>query len=164
MSQTHPGYDIVSRKIGEEEVERYIEVKATSGEWSGVGVSLSSRQFQEAQKLSDKYWLYVVEFALDDSLTRIHPIQDPATKIDSFQFDHGWQAAVSDEKSDPTLRFQVGVTIEHDTFGRGSIEKIDNRGGIKRYTIDFGRKGKKCIALNLLLMRILEEEDELDHS
>jgi hypothetical protein len=164
MPQTHPGYDILSRRIGEEGIDRYIEVKATSGEWNAVGVSLSSKQFQEAQHLGEKYWLYVVEWAFDDASARIHPIQNPATKIDSYQFDHGWRAAISDEKSDPTLRFQEGVMIEHETFGRGKIEKIESRGLLKKYTIDFGRKGKKYISLNLELMGIVDEEDEPDDS
>jgi len=54
------GYDIVSEEGGE---RRFIEVKgfAVSGD-----VEMTSNEWIAAEKLKDRYWLYIVENALDD--------------------------------------------------------------------------------------------------
>lgn len=165
MAQTHPGYDIVSRRVGSDEIDRYIEVKGTSGEWKNRGVSISRLQFSEAQNYGDKYWLYVVEHALDESCARIHAIQSPAMKVDSFMFDGEWRKVSIDEAADPTLRFKEGATVDCGLLGVGSIEKVEKRGMTKSLLIDFGgTKGKKYLALNLKTMTVIEENDESDNS
>ena len=51
MPQRHPGYDIISRRVGYmNEIDRYIEVKGTSGEWKTRGIGITRLQFSEAQK------------------------------------------------------------------------------------------------------------------
>jgi len=165
MAQTHPGYDIISRRIDSDEIDRYIEVKGTSGEWKNRGVSISRLQFSEAQNYGDKYWLYVVEHALDDNCARIHAIQSPAMKVDSFMFDGEWRKVASDEAADPTLRFKEGIRVDCGLLGVGIIEKVESRGMTKSLLIDFGkRKGKKYMALNLKTMKIVEEGDGSDDS
>lgn len=165
MAQTHPGYDIVSRRVGSDEIDRYIEVKGTSGEWKNRGVSISRLQFSEAQNYGDKYWLYVVEHALDESCARIHAIQSPAMKVDSFMFDGEWRKVSIDEAADPTLRFKEGAMVDCGLLGVGSIEKVEKRGMTKSLLIDFGgTKGKKYLALNLKTMTVIEENDESDDS
>ena len=165
MAQTHPGYDIISRRVDSDEIDRYIEVKGTSGEWKNRGVSISRLQFSEAQNHGDKYWLYVVEHALDDSCARIHAIQSPAMKVDSFMFDGEWRKVASDEAADPTLRFKEGVKVDCGLLGVGIIEKVESRGMTKSLLIDFGKhKGKKYMALNLKTMEIVEEDDGSDDS
>ena len=159
MSQTHPGYDIISRRESSEEIiDRYIEVKGRDGEWGGMGVSVSRTQFSNAQDLGDKYWLYVVEYALDESAARVHPIQNPAMKVDSFMFDGGWRDVVDDEKADPTLRFVEGARVEC-ALGVGVIEKVTDRGHTKSLVIDFGGGKKRPMPLNLATMKILDSED-----
>lgn len=88
--QTHPGYDIESFN-GANEVERFIEVKSLSGTWSSLGAVLTDTQFEKAEQLGDKYWLYIVEHAQEDDYG-IYRIQDPARKVNQFIFDDGWRA------------------------------------------------------------------------
>lgn len=88
MPHNHPGYDLESRNQAGE-LLRYIEVKSTGSNWSGV--LLSSTQFRKAQELGDQFWLYVVENA-DSGNPRVYPIQDPAGLIEKFVFDDGWKA------------------------------------------------------------------------
>jgi len=73
ISKEYRGYDIIS--VGPEEV-RYIEVKAFS---TTGAVSLTSHEWQMAQRLGDDYWLYAVEDAL--TTPHITCIQNPAAKL-----------------------------------------------------------------------------------
>ncbi len=163
MSQTHAGYDIVSRRQGSDEIERYIEVKGRNGEWSTTGVSVSRTQFSNAQDQGDKYWLYVVEYALDDSAVRVHAIQNPAMKVDSFMFDGGWRDVAVDEKADPLLRFVVGARVDCGALGMGIIEKVQSRGAVKSLVVDFGNGKKRPLSLNLKTMKVVDTEDGTDH-
>ena len=87
LYHSHPGYDLLSKnKSGD--VLRYIEVKSTGLDWTGV--LLSAIQFREAQRLGKDYWLYVVESA-ESPNARIYPIQDPAGLAEKFIFDNGWK-------------------------------------------------------------------------
>lgn len=88
MPPNHPGFDI--RSVDAEGAVRVIEVKATADEWGPRGVAISSTQFATAQQRREEFWLYVVDRAL--TAPRVHPINDPATKIDQYFFDDGWQA------------------------------------------------------------------------
>ena len=70
LGLTHPGYDLISTNPNTGE-RRLIEVKGIDGEWNKTGVSVSRSQFANAQEFGDKYWLYVVEFALDPNAARV---------------------------------------------------------------------------------------------
>ncbi len=83
----HPGWDIVSAD-GDE--DRYIEVKTTTGTWGSRGVGLTERQFSDAQRLGDEYWLYVVE-KLDSPDELIHMIQNPVGHLSRVHFDGDWR-------------------------------------------------------------------------
>ena len=89
LPHTHPGYDIVSKDKNGTPL-RYIEVKSLSGEWRNQFVALSRTQFQKAQELGDKFWLYVVERAESEDY-RIYPIPNPAAYANRFMFDDGWR-------------------------------------------------------------------------
>lgn len=88
MPPNHPGFDI--RSVDAEGAVRVIEVKATADEWGPRGVAISNTQFATAQQRREEFWLYVVDRAL--TAPRVHPINDPVTKIDQYFFDDGWQA------------------------------------------------------------------------
>ena len=47
----------------------------------------ASTQFAMAGERREEYWLYVVEDSLGDPI--VHPINDPASKVDQFFFDDG---------------------------------------------------------------------------
>jgi hypothetical protein len=85
------GYDIVSRNH-DKSVARIIEVKSLSRQWAERGVTLSSSQVAENRDRGDEYWLYVVEFARDDSRANVIPIQNPISHAEYFVFDRGWEA------------------------------------------------------------------------
>jgi len=93
MDHSNPGYDIESVEPGGS--LRYIEVKGTAGTWDSMGVGITSRQFDEALRRGDQYWLYVVAVAADGS-SEPYRIQNPAGKIDRYYFDSGWKAAADD--------------------------------------------------------------------
>jgi hypothetical protein len=88
LPHSHPGYDLHSRQTASGEIVRYIEVKSTGADWNGV--MLSSTQFEAAQQLADRYWLYVVENA-DSAGAKVFPIRNPAGLSDKFVFDAGWK-------------------------------------------------------------------------
>jgi hypothetical protein len=89
MEPNHPGYDIESRGLSGE-IERYIEVKATAGKWSGQGVGVSGTQFKRALELRDRYWLYVVEYA-GTGTERLYRINNPAARVEQYLYDDGWR-------------------------------------------------------------------------
>lgn len=164
MTQTHPGYDIISYDPNSDE-ERLIEVKGVDGEWNQTGVGLSRIQFSNAQDHGDRYWLYVVEFAMDSNHVRVHPIQNPAMKITSFMFDGNWRDATTNERGDPTLRFVPGARIHHEHFGIGKILEIVMRGSTKLLTVKFesGNQVTRAVSLNVHRMRILEDSNGDDN-
>lgn len=164
MPQTHPGYDIISRNVGSEEIERYIEVKGTSGEWNKRGVGLSRLQFNNAQDFGDRFWLYVVEFALDEEDARVHAIQSPAIKVEHFMFDGGWRDAAVDEAADPTIGFVVGARIDCGLLREGVIEDVQQRGHSRLLIVQFDDGRKNQLLLNLKTMRIIEADDGNDDS
>jgi len=89
LPHNNPGYDVESRD-GDD--IRYIEVKGTAGSWPVAGVAVSDSQFNKAWTEGERYWLYVVEYALDDERARIHRIQNPTGAITEYRFDPGWRA------------------------------------------------------------------------
>ena len=97
MPPNHPGYDVESYDESGQ-IERYIEVKACSGDWDSLGVAVSDTQFEKAYLERDKFWLYVVERAEQDDF-EIHLIRDPARSVDEFFYDHGWRRVAEITKS-----------------------------------------------------------------
>lgn len=89
MPPKNPGYDVVSSNA-DGIIERYIEVKSLCRGWSGAEPALTHRQFHFALRYNAKCWLYVVEHAEQDDF-QIHPIQDPARRVNRFMFDWGWK-------------------------------------------------------------------------
>jgi hypothetical protein len=95
MPPLHPGYDIES--LSEDgEVQRYIEVKSLSGNWGPFNAAVTKTQFEKATELGDRFWLYVVERAEQNDFV-IHPIPDPARRVNQFIYDDGWQDLAATE-------------------------------------------------------------------
>lgn len=163
MLQTHPGYDIISSDQLTGEC-RYIEVKGVSGQWNATGVHVSKTQFSNAQDFGDSFWLYVVEFVGEPEHIRIHPIQNPASKVTAFVFDGGWRDAATDETADPALLFVAGARVLHKSFGLGQIESVELRGSSRVMLIDFEQFGKRTVTLNLHMMQIVRDAHGADAS
>jgi len=83
------GFDIVSTAA--DGSKRYIEVKGIDGPWGERGVALSAPQYRKALDKGSSYWLYVVEYALDDKAASITPIVNPAGAVMRYVFDVGWK-------------------------------------------------------------------------
>ncbi len=160
MSQTNPGFDIVSHdpKVGE---DRRIEVKGVAGEWNQTGVGLSRLQFSNAQEEGDAYWLYVVEFVESPAHMRVHAIQNPALQVTAFMFDGNWRDVAVAEQADPTTRFVPGVRVHHEHRGPGEIREVVERGASKTLTIwyDRSQQAVRNEPLNLSLIRVVEDDD-----
>jgi len=97
LDHNHPGYDLITYDpiTGE---ERWIEVKSTAGDWRTTGVAVSATQFRTAQAQGQKFWLYVVEHAIDQP--RIWLIRNPANQVDEYYFDDGWRHVAEETNSE----------------------------------------------------------------
>lgn len=85
----NPGFDLYRVDEKGRKFAR-CEVKAISGKFDAYHpVSLTRREFEEAQKRGDAYWLYVVE-NVGSKHIRIIKIQDPAGKAERFRFGESW--------------------------------------------------------------------------
>jgi hypothetical protein len=72
------------------QTNRWIEVKSMTGSLENHPVGMSKRQFEEAQKRGEQYWLYIVEHATSDE-PGILKIHNPAGSARTFTFDQGWR-------------------------------------------------------------------------
>jgi len=159
MSQTQPGYDV--RSVDESGEIRYIEVKGISGEWNERGITLSSYQFSQAKMHKDQYWLYVVEdVASQNKEIAIYPIQNPAQRVTSFAFDHGWRMAATNEPTDPQQPLVVGARVKAKGWGLGYIRKVEVQDGRKSMIIDFDGRGEKRVTYRFGEIILVDEDDE----
>jgi hypothetical protein len=157
MSQTNPGYDMESINKDTGEIERFIEIKGTTGSWKNMGVSISSTQFSHAQDKGSNYWLYVVD-NVDESYAKVYAIQNPAMKIDKFMFDGGWKAESEEseqELKDNDFGLKVGARFSSELYGEGDIVDID--GNTIEVSFDSEKKNRKMF-WNPSSMRILPKE------
>jgi hypothetical protein len=164
LGQKNPGYDIISvnPKTGE---TRYIEVKAINGAWNKTGVGLSKTQFLNAQNIGEKFWLYVVEFALEPypEVSKVSTIQNPAHKANYFFFDGGWRGLAADTKYNPLDAFVVGARGIFGSWGNGTIKerRVSENGSIS-LIVDVDGTGTKLITPRVAngLMRIFMPGEE----
>jgi len=85
----HQGYDLESDD--QQGNLRYIEVKALSGVWDAQSpAQMTKNEFEEARRLGDQFWLYIVEYAGSED-AQIYRIQNPAHRAGYYLFDHGWE-------------------------------------------------------------------------
>jgi hypothetical protein len=73
-----------------------------------------------------------VEFVGDSNRTKIHPIQDPYSKINKFAFDYKWKELSGIAPEDD--KFVVGARVEY-KGEIGTIRSINPRGKIEVITI-----------------------------
>jgi hypothetical protein len=84
------GFDLYELD-GNGQTNRWIEVKAMTGNLRSRPVGLSRAQFECARERGAGYWLYVVEHADDANKARVLRIQDPVAHARTFTFDYGWR-------------------------------------------------------------------------
>ena len=131
----HPGYDIESRGA-DKAIERIIEVKGLSGSWNDFGVGVKPRQIEQCRREPDRFWLYVVEFALEPERAQVFAIPNPVSLIDEYRFDGGWKE-LSRERSGAGQPEQptVGRRVRLADTREGMVESVDSRGALMRLTI-----------------------------
>jgi len=83
------GFDIYEKDASGQTI-RYIEVKTLTGQWGQGGVGITEHQLDFAQKLKDKWWLFVVENINTDN-TKIYQFKNPILEANSFMFDGSWK-------------------------------------------------------------------------
>lgn len=87
----NPGYDLFEADDAGKPI-RWVEVKAMRVSLDDRSVGLSRTQFEHAQTCGSAFWIYIVEYAADETKASIVRICDPAGKARTFTFDHGWKA------------------------------------------------------------------------
>lgn len=146
-AHSNKGYDVESFDP-ETNRTRIIEVKGVFEEWNDRGVGISRDQFKKCQDHGDDFWLYVVEHANDPALSRVFPIQNPASKATEFRFDGNWrllaedssqeQPAIASHKGQHTVKAPTkGQHIEVPARGIGEIVAVTPRGNLWRLTVRF---------------------------
>ncbi|MFZ1642894.1 MAG: DUF3883 domain-containing protein, partial [Candidatus Contendobacter sp.] len=158
MPKNNKGYDI--KLEFENNVTRYIEVKAIKGPWGFRGVSVSYDQYEFARNLKpgESWWLYIVEYAKDSqNLPVLHIIENPFIKesgshITEFRFDDGWREVAS---SDLFCCFVPGAIIEDPVNGKGKIDELQIAGESRKLIVDYERGGRKPIPLNLNIIKLI---------
>jgi hypothetical protein len=144
QEHANPGFDVKSYTLDGESLLRYIEVKGIGGPWGVRGVTLSSFQYDFAKVNPDNFWLYVVEYALDDEEYKVHTIPNPIEEITHYRFDHGWRSLAKTEENEE-IQPAIGMNIRFHDDWEGNIVHID--GGerrIKRLTIHLA-DGKEIV-------------------
>lgn len=141
-SHTNPGYDILSMGLRPSDT-RYIEVKGLNGDWNGRGVKLSPTQFQTAHDKSERFWIYVVENALDADSRQIYPIRNPFEKVDEYWFDDAWRGVSEKIVSNIAMRLHAGAKVRHPSMRDGIVEKVDKTAGT--IVANFTTFGKRAI-------------------
>lgn len=137
MPHNNPGYDVEVYAADGQTLLMYIEVKGINGPWGIGGVSISSSQYGFGELHTDKFWLYVVEFALDDNAFRIYPIQNPTQQITNYRFDHGWKELANTEAkllSEPVIGLHVRNKLDQT---EGVIVDVKGMGILKQITIRY---------------------------
>lgn len=146
MNHNHPGYDIES-KNAEGTIERYVEVKGLSGAWTDFGVGVKPRQIEQCRQEPDRFWLYVVEFALEAERAQVFAIPNPVSLIDEYRFDGGWKALSREQSGGQQIeRPAVGRRVRLSDSREGTIESVDSRGALMRLALrlDDGSE-EKCV-------------------
>jgi hypothetical protein len=153
MPPNNPGFDFKSVAMdGNEEV---IEIKGQSGAWTEEGIALTPTELLAASSWKDRYWLCVVEFALDESRRRLWLIRNPFGKANQFRFDLGWRA-VAERDEGSLQRPRVGLFVDVPEKGRGTILAVQGSAILTRITIGFPETIPISLTFNPATMKLSE--------
>lgn len=142
MPHENPGFDISAVALdGAEEV---IEVKGQSGAWTEEGVALTPTELAKAQAMRSRYWLCVVEYALDDNRRQLWLVRNPFGLTSQFRFDKGWKAMAETVATKPQ-RPEAGLFIQIPGDGKGRIVKVKGNGQFAKLHIEF-QTGKQIFS------------------
>jgi len=153
MPPYNEGFDF--KAIAMDGNEEVVEIKGQGGAWTEEGVALTPPEVLAASKWRDRYWLCVVEFALDQSRRRLWLIQNPFGKTSQFRFDLGWKAAAEKSEGRPQ-RPEIGLSVDIPDKGRGVIRVVEGSAVLTRITIEFPDKSTLIRTFNPATMKLSE--------
>lgn len=125
MPHNNPGFDVLA--VTYDDQEEFIEVKGQSGAWTELGVALTPTELMTAQQKGERYFLCVVEYALDDRCRKLHLLRNPYGMTQQFRFDVGWKSSAESAASAPLIP-EKDMYIEMPGVGRGKILSVRGKG------------------------------------
>lgn len=154
MPHNNPGYDV--RALTAAGDEEFIEVKGQGGAWTQEGVALTPTELLTAQKMGDRYWLCVVEYAEDEKRRQLSLVKNPFGLAQQFRYDVGWKAAAEKVSGAPSIP-DKGLYIDITGVGVGRIIGVNGKGKFfKIHVILQGGKQTNCV-FNPAKMTLSEE-------
>lgn len=138
MEHHNKGFDVdaVALDGGEEK----IEIKGQSGAWTEEGVALTPSELVMAHKMGDRYWLCVVEYALDESRRRLWLVRNPFGETTQFRFDCGWKHIAERVEGRPN-RAEVGLFVDVPGKGKGRIVEVRGKAVLAKIKVELPNKG-----------------------
>lgn len=127
MPPNNKGFDI--RGIAHDGSEHFIEVKGLSGAWTAKGIALTPSELLCAGDKRERYWLCVVEHAVQPGSQILHLLNNPFGRADQFRFDSGWKGIAISEAGPPPLVPAPGLQIDIRGIGVGTILSVKRAGG-----------------------------------
>lgn len=129
MPPNNPGYDFTG--ISLDNKEEFIEIKGQSGAWTEEGVALTQMELRSADKYRERYWLCVVEYALDEGRRKIWFIRNPFGNTNKFRFDRGWKD-IAEKNNSNSLYPQAGLYVYIPDIGKAKIIDVLGNGKLLR--------------------------------
>lgn len=151
MPQFNHGFDI--KAVSMEGNDEFIEVKGQGGAWTEAGVALTPRELLTACEKRERYWLCVVEHALDESRRRLWLVHDPFGQANQFRFDRGWQVVAAASEGAP-MRPEVGLFISTPDKGRGRIVRVMGGGSLHKVTFVRDKNNPATVVFNPSTMKL----------
>jgi hypothetical protein len=128
MPPFNKGYDV--RGIAHDGSEHFIEIKGQSAAWTAAGVALTPSELLCAADKRERYWLCVVEHAINPERQVLHVVNNPFGKVDQFRFDSGWKSVATSEEGRTPLVPAPGLHIDIQDLGRGTIFSVKKTGSM----------------------------------
>jgi hypothetical protein len=149
MPFNNEGFDL--QRTNSDGSTEYIEVKGQSGLWTETGIVLTPAELQYAQRLRDRYFLYIVEFANDPERRALYRIQDPFGKVMQFRFDSGWKSiATSTNALEPAAGFRIELEE-----GIGTIVDVRRAGQFYSLRVQIANSAPKTVLFVPGKMRLM---------
>ncbi|WP_406231802.1 DUF3883 domain-containing protein [Isoptericola jiangsuensis] len=151
MPQFNHGFDI--QAISMEGHDEFIEVKGQGGAWTEAGVALTPTELLMASEKRERYWLCVVEHALDESRRRLWLVHDPFGQANQFRFDRGWQIVAAESDGAP-MRPEIGLFINTPDKGSGKIVRVMGGGNLHKVTFVRDKNSPATVVFNPSTMKL----------